>query len=324
MQNCRVATAYTKVHVGNPEENFNEILVAAHRFNPKPEILIFPELCMTGYTCGDLFNQSVLLENALVQTQRLAQYVGYNQIIVVGLPFAVGSTIYNCAAVLNNTKIVGIVPKTYLANYKEFYEARWFCPAPQVKGWTVTIPAITKPRFQSDGHIKYKAYEVPFGTDLLFVGKDRKEIRVGIEICEDLWATIPPSSFQAVADATILLNLSASNETVGKSEYRRALVQNQSARCMASYVYSSAGPSESTSDLVFGGHCIIAENGWVATETERFKMQDQLIAEIDLEKMINERRRTPTFSDSRRVLGHQIFREVEVIVEYDERVQNDQ
>jgi len=290
LKTARLVVAYTEVKVGNPKDNVDAMIKVLDSLNPKrkPDVILFPELSVTGYTCADLFNQTVLLEAAWRETLRLAAYV-QDQIIVVGVPYAKGHTLYNCAAVLNNHRVVGLIPKTYLPNYKEFYESRWFYPASQEKCEIV------------EG-------DIPFGIDLIF--EVNSSLKIGIEICEDVFAVIPPSSYQALAGATLLLNLSASNETVAKAEYRRSLVKNQSGRCIAAYAYCSAGPTESTTDLLFGGHCIVAENGSILQETERFKIEDSLVVDIDLEKLINERRCTPTFQDAQRRLPNNKFRTV--------------
>lgn len=292
LNTIRLVTAYTEVSVGNPEANVDAMLVKVAA-NPDADIILFPELAVTGYTCGDLFNQTALLDAALTELERMSQKIG-NQVVVVGLPFAKGHTLYNCAAVLSNRMVRGLVPKTYLPNYKEFYESRWFYPAPTTKG----------------GSVELFSYNVPFGTDLLF--KIGTKATVGVEICEDLWAPIPPSSYQAIAGANILLNLSASNETVAKSEYRRSLVENQSGRLVAAYAYCSSGPTESTTDLLFGGHGIVAENGSILGETERFKSHDLLVVDIDVEKLTNERRRTPTFQDVQSRQSDNTFRRIDL------------
>jgi len=293
LRSCRVVTAYTEVHVGDPKANVDAMIQTLNDLFQNavwPDVVAFPELSITGYTCADLFNQTVLLNAAKKELLRLAEQVD-DYTVVVGIPLAVGHTLYNCAAVINNKKIVGIIPKTFLPNYKEFYERRWFAPAPKEMD------------YGADNLVLIGDQKVPFGTDLLFQNIHDQDCKIGVEICEDLWAPIPPSSYQAIAGATLLLNLSASNETVGKADYRRSLVENQSARLVAAYAYCSAGPTESTADVVFGGHCIIAENGTILKETQRFKDKDYIIADIDLEKLVNERRRTPTFNDSKQNLS---------------------
>lgn len=296
LRTIRVATAYTRVHIGNAHKNAEEI---QHRLGSlsQADVVVFPELCLTGYTCADLFQQSQLIDDAFDAAQTLAKRVA-RQIVIVGLPFLAEQTLYSCAAVMNQGRIVGLVPKSFLPNYKEFYEARWFHPAPH------------------DGSLKSVQprgceMPIPFGTDLLFQSEQDPNFIIGVEICEDLWAPIPPSSFQAIAGATLLVNLSASNELVAKADYRRHLVEQQSGRSIAAYAYCSSGPTESTTDLVFGGHCLIADNGALVAETARFEVADELTAEIDIERLVNERRRTPTFNHSKRHITRE-FRKIAV------------
>ena len=294
LKTVRVATAYPKVHIGNPFKNCDEILDCINKLTSEDgkvnaDVLLFPELCVTGYTCGDLFENSCLLDDCVKAIDKLTSSlfgVNYKKFVVIGSPFVLNDAIYNCAIVINNGSVIGIVPKTFIPNYKEFYEKRWFAAAP-VENQIVKFG---------------KFNNVLFGTNILFKSVHMPELKIGIEICEDVWTPIPPSSFQAIAGATLLLNLSASNELVAKSEYRRMMIQQQSARCVASYAYCSCGPTESTSDLVFGGHCLISENGNLVAETEKFKDEDFICAEVDIEKLINERRKTPSFNDSKRFL----------------------
>lgn len=260
----KVTSCCPTVVVGNVDKNVDAILEMIEQ-HPESDVLLFPELSLTGYTCGDLFGQQKLIDNAWWGLIRLARGVK-NQVVVVGLPVEVEGALYNCAAVLNDRKILGIVPKTYLPNYKEFYEKRWF------KSGKNTQSTLER--------------EIPFGTNLLFKWYD---LIIGVEICEDLWVTIPPSSYQTLAGANLILNLSASNETVGKADYRRSLVENQSGRGICAYAYSSAGPSESSSDLVFGGHCLIADNGHVVAERNMTNDEKSITAVIDVERLNHER-----------------------------------
>ena len=277
----RISAFSPVVAVGDVQTNIANIVECIHSDEEKnSDILLFPELCLTGYTCGDLFMQDKLLEqvwNGLQQElQNCSSGIHRNKLIVVGAPIQHNNSLYNCAVAFNNGYIVGIVPKQFLPNYKEFYEARWF------KAFDG----------KESSHIK----GIPFGN-ILFKNSDN--VCVGIEICEDIWVPIPPSSYQALAGANVLLNLSASNETVGKSIYRKNLVENQSARCMAAYAYCSCGPTESTSDLVFGGHSIIAENGTTIVESKKFfRGQQQIVADIDIKKLNQERRKSNSFGDS--------------------------
>jgi NAD+ synthase (glutamine-hydrolysing) len=292
----RVKVAYPVVHVGNIEANRQEIVkILRAACEEKANVVLLPELAITGYTCGDLFGQTALLQKASEAVAKIAKEWS-SQLIVIGLPLEVNNAVYNCAAVCRGGKVIGIVPKTFLPNYKEFYEKRWF------RGAAGNEPKfVNNPAFGRD--------PVPFGTDLIFVDEDYTDLKVGVEICEDIWSPLPPSSFQAVAGATLLLNLSASNETVAKSDYRRSMIEQQSGRCVAAYAYCSSGPTESTSDLVFGGHCIVAENGSIVVETEKFHEQDGVLFDVDIERLVNERRRTPTFNDSRQFLIRE-YREI--------------
>ncbi|KAJ3054313.1 hypothetical protein HK102_011544, partial [Quaeritorhiza haematococci] len=215
-------------------------------------------LCLAGYTCADLFYQPTLLDAALDALKTVVEAnAGQPRVVVVGLPLGVGPHLYNCAAVIDGRGVRGVVPKQHLPNYKEFYERRWFRPA---KG-------------EEPAEVELLGRSTPFGIDLLFpvegAGSAGRDAVIGVEICEDLWLPIPPSSALALAGATVLLNPSASNETIGKSGYRTDLVVGQSGRCVAAYAYAGSGPTESTTDLVFGGHCLIAENGGLMAESRR-------------------------------------------------------
>jgi NAD+ synthase (glutamine-hydrolysing) len=251
------------------------------------DIVVFPELGITGYTCADLFGQTALLDAGLREAQRIAEATrGRRQLVVVGLPLAVGNSLYNCALALAGGAAIGIIPKQFIPNYKEFYESRWFSSASGREPHTIVVAG----------------REVPFGIDLLF--RAEGGVMVGIEICEDLWMPIPPSSVQAIAGANVLLNLSASNETIGKNRYRADLVIGQSGRCIAAYAYASSGPTESTTDLVFGGHCLIAENGRLLGESSRVgdgtpirRDSYWITKDVDVEKLQNDRRSTTSFDD---------------------------
>ncbi len=248
-------------------------------------LALFPELSITGYSCADLFDQALLLDAAQAALAQLAAAAAeYDIAAVVGLPLPVAGKLYNCAAFLAGGTIQGIVPKTYLPTTGEFYEARWFTPATQVSTTSVMIGGAS----------------VPFGRDLLFAAGNLPLAVFGIEICEDLWAVDPPSGDMALAGATILLNLSASNELLGKEAYRRDLVRQQSARGLAAYLYAGSGPNESTTDVVWAGHSLIAENGIVLTETTRFQFTTQMaLADIDVQRLVHERLRNSTYAASR-------------------------
>jgi NAD+ synthase (glutamine-hydrolysing) len=263
-------------------------------------VLVFPELALTGYTCADLFQQPALLARARAALAELVDK-GRNTftgLAVVGLPLVLDDQLFNCAAIFQDGRVLGVVPKSFIPNYKEFYELRWFAPA-----------AGARSRF-----INLLEAEVPFGTDLLFdAGGAFEGLTVGVEICEDLWVPIPPSSFQALSGASVLLNLSASNEIIGKAAYRRQLVVGQSGRCLAAYVYSSCGVWESTTDVVFGGHCLIAENGVLLAESARLRREPTLLAgDVDLDRLRAERIRTNSFGEVGRLsptaTGHEFRR----------------
>jgi NAD+ synthase (glutamine-hydrolysing) len=291
----RLTCASIRTAVGNPPANVAEIVQVLDQA-PDSDIVLFPELCVTGYTCADLFGQSALLEAAAHALNRIAQATtGRAQLVVVGAPLPVAGSLFNAAVVLSDGAILGVVPKQFLPTYKEFYEGRWFRPADG------TEPA----------EIELGAGRVPFGIDLLFEasagrGEWDGEIVVGIEICEDLWVPVPPSALQAMAGATILLNLSASNETIGKSRYRTDLVVGQSGRCIAAYVMAAAGPTESTTDVVFGGECLIAENGLLLAASPRVgdgkpvrRDSYSITRDVDVAKLQADRRIMTSFDDGR-------------------------
>lgn len=261
-------------------ENIYQLCRSAKR--EQCSLLLFPELCLTGYTCADLFFQQSLqrkVEQALIGLARFS--AEEEMALVVGAPLSVSGRLFNCAVLLANGEICGAVPKTFLPNTGEFYEQRWFCSAHE----------------RSSNYLLLDNQQIPFGDDLLFRADDFPDCQIGIEICEDAWAVAPPSGSQALVGATLLLNLSASPELLGKQAYRRSLVASQSARCLAAYAYASAGPNESSTDLVFSGHSLIAENGQILTETERFQFDNQLaVADIDLERLVGERQRNSSFA----------------------------
>lgn len=279
----RLAVATPELKVADVEFNLTEIKKCAEvALSQGSRIVLFPELCLTGYTCADLFYQQQLqarVEAALLELKAFSART--KTTLVVGAPVAVNGRMFNCAAFISSGEICGLVPKNYLPNSGEFYEQRWFSSAREATSHVVQL-----------GDAK-----VPLGADLLFRAEDCRNLLVGIEICEDAWSVVPPSSSQALAGATLLLNLSASPEILGKQAYRRNLVSSQSARCLAAYAYASAGANESTTDLVFSGHSLIAENGQVLAETERFEFDSQVIvADIDLARLEGERQRNTTFA----------------------------
>lgn len=274
------------VKLADCEENSKRIIDAMRTASRDGiQLAVFPELCITGYTCGDLFFQRTLLEEAEAALLKIADATsGLNLAAVVGLPLQVYGKIYNCAAVVANGKVLGIVPKTYLPNFAEFYEKRHFQRAPETNDWI---------DIGQDG-------PVPFGTDILFTCEDMPDFVLGIEICEDLWSPCPPSTRLAMAGATVIVNPSASDETVGKAEYRRELIKNQSARLLCAYLYSSAAYGESTQDMTFAGHSLIAEDGTLLAERGPFQNRE-CVSEIDVDKLTLERSRNTTFEPDKPV-----------------------
>lgn len=289
----KVAAASPVLKVADPSYNIEEI----ERMIDKVEgmgvsVLVFPEMSVTAYTCGDLFGQDLLLDSSDSAVERLRAFSQGRQILIfVGAPVrAGGHYLFNCALAIQNGRILGIIPKTYIPNYNEFYEKRWFSPA----------------QASVNDEIEFCGTSVPFGTDILLQDEGMPELRIGAEICEDLWSPIPPSSYAAISGATLLVNLSASNELVNKASYRLELVKQQSARLIAGYVYSSSGVFESTTDLVFGGHLIIAENGAILAQSKRFERESSIeTTEIDVRRLSSERRRDLTFRDSADVKGRE-------------------
>ncbi len=282
----RIAAAVPALRLADARTNASRTIdLIHHAADDAVDVIVFPEMGLTGYTCNELFYQRTLQEGAVdaLRSVSLASARIFAGVAVVGLPLVVDDQVYNCAAVVHRGEVLGVVPKSYLPTYKEFYDARFFAPASTAYSNSVRL-------FGRD---------VPFGTDLLFRCINVADLVVGIEICEDLWGPVPPSSLQAFHGATVLANLSASNETIAKANYRRSLVTQQSARCIAGYVYAGAGPGESSTDLVFGGHCIIAENGVTLAESQRFRRDDQLIfTDIDLDRLRSNRNQTTSFNDA--------------------------
>ncbi len=282
----RVSAAIPELRVADCRFNADRIIQLLRQAQAENvRVVVFPELALTGYTCADLFHHGTLLEGAIEGLHLVLEETrgGFEGVAVVGLPVVVDDQVFNCAAVLCRGEILGVVPKSFLPNYKEFYEARWFAPAVAARS----------------SSLRLLGRDVPFGADLLFPATDVEGLTIGVEICEDLWVPIPPSSFQAIAGATLLVNPTASNEIIGKAAYRRQLVGNQSGRCIAAYVYTSCGVWESTTDVVFGGHAIIAENGSILAESRRFQRQPTLTTvEIDLERLRIDRMRTNSFADA--------------------------
>lgn len=289
----RVGAIVPKLKVADTEFNCNEIIKQIEiANNNKIQIAVFPELCITGYTCQDLFEQDTLLEGAEKSLNKILDYTNNLDIIcIIGMPIKAENQLFNTAVVIQKGKILGIVPKTFIPNYGEFYEKRWFASSKNA----------------SKKEIEILGQTVPFGIDLLF--KDN-EICFGIEICEDIWAVEPPSNKLALLGANIIFNLSASNEVIGKKEYRRELVKMQSAKTISGYVYCSSGVNESTSDVVFSGESMIFENGSCLKTNKRFDFDSNIIfTEIDTKRLLHDRRKNISF------MGNPVdleYREIEI------------
>ncbi len=289
----RIAAIHCPSHLADCTQRAEELVKAAEQYaKQQVQILLTPELGLTGYTCGDLFFQTPLLEAVLHSLQYICQKTAHLPLLlVVGLPVRFEGKLYNCAAFIAGGTVLGLVPKTHLPNYGEFYELRQFNSGEGINA-TLHLPPFG---------------EIPFSNRLLFCCKEMPGLRVAAEICEDLWVPNPPSVQHALAGATVVLNLSASNETVGKADYRKMLVQSQSARLCCAYAYADAGYGESTGDMVFSGHHLLCENGQILSEAPPFS-QEPALADIDIELLLQERCRLNTFpantQDYRRVEFH--------------------
>ncbi len=259
----------------NSEKIISMILKADEE---KAALCVFPELSITGYTCGDLFFQKTLLDNALISLKNIAESTSETDLVsVIGLPVSSNGSIYSCAAVICSGKVLGIVPKKNIPNYREFYEARHFAPG------------------IDSGKLNFFGELIPFGANMIFRCTEMKEFTFGIEICEDLWVADTPSVKLALNGANIIVNLSASNETIGKAEYRRTIVKAKSGSLCCVYLYANAGADESTTDMIYSGHSIIAENGSIFSESEKFE-NGMIFFDADLQKIAAERERMNTFS----------------------------
>ena len=276
----KTAAITPTVKVADTEYNAGEIIrLMTEAAENGAKIIVFPELCLTGYTCGDLFLQETLLVSAREQLFRIAEASeALDGLIFVGLPWMKDGKLYNVAAVISRGEILGLVPKTNIPNYGEFYELRCFCPGNR------EVEEIWLDWGSEDGCI------VPFGTDLLFRCVEMQDLVVAAEICEDVWVPNPPSIRHTMAGATVIANCSASDETTGKDAYRERLISGQSARLVCGYVYANAGEGESTQDLVFGGHNLIVENGTILAGSARFK-NEPIYGDIDVARLTGERRR---------------------------------
>lgn len=279
----KVAAASIRVSVAGVNENKKEIIKKIENAEKcGVDLLVLPELCVTSYSCGDLFYSDVLLTAAKQALKEIAEATsGRETLLAVGVPLLYCGKLFNSAAVIYGGEILGIIPKTYLPNYAEFYEGRQFSSADKLSGGE-TISLFGK--------------EIPFGTDIIFKNENMPEFTLGVEICEDLWAPAPPSVKLCEGGATVIANLSASNEVIGKTEYRKMLVKSASAKQICGYVYSSASADESTQDTVFSGHNMVAENGTMLAENTPFCGSDTAITELDLKKLQSERHRNTTFA----------------------------
>jgi NAD+ synthase (glutamine-hydrolysing) len=287
MNFIRVAAACPVTNVADVNFNLKNIKDCIDKaMSENSKLVVFPELCITSYTCGDLFLQQQLYFKAIEAIKDLCNFsISKDILIAIGAPLIFKDSMYNCAYIIFKGQILGIVPKSYIPNYSEFYEKRWFTPGLNLVNKSVNLP------FQKD---------IAFGTNLIFTSGC---FRFGFEVCEDLWVTIPPSSYLSLSGANIIGNLSASNEIVSKADYRRSLVEAQSARCMSSYIYASSGVLESTTDLVFSGHLLIGENGLLLKQNSRFQRENEVITSIvDVDRLSNERIKNVSFSDSIKIV----------------------
>ena len=278
----KVAAATPDIRVADVDYNKGQIIKQMDEAaEAGAKIIVFPELCITGYTCSDLFLQDILLNSAKKALVEIAEHTkNLDALVFVGVPIAVGGELYNVAAALNHGNILGFTTKSFLPNYEEFYEMRQFRPGPK-----------------KAEKILFGGKEIPFGPQLLFVENQMANLIVSAEICEDVWSPVPPSIEAAREGATVIVNCSASDETIGKASYREALISGQSARLISGYIYANAGEGESTTDLVFGGHNLIAENGTILAEAKRFS-NGIIYTEFDVQKIANERRKNTTFTET--------------------------
>ncbi len=281
----RVAVCVPSVRVADPTFNVERTIGLAKRASEMGSaVALFPELGLSAYSNDDLFQQDALLDSVRAALARvIKESEPLTPILVVGAPLRFDGKLFNCAAIVYRGQLLGVVPKTYLPNYREFYEKRQF----------------TSGRHAGTRDVRLFGETVPFGNDLIFAAQNIEGLKLHVEICEDVWTPIPPSTYVALAGATVLANLSASNITIGKAEYRRRLCASQSAKCIAAYLYSAAGPGESTTDLAWDGHALIYENDELLAEAERFSDAEQIITgDVDLERLLQERSRTTSFNDS--------------------------
>lgn len=297
----RVAAATTRTHIGDPRANAREVVEHARRITAEHEgtgLIVFPELCLSGYALEDLFLQDVILDASLAA---LGDVVEASRdllpVLVVGLPLRAGNRLFNCAAVVHRGVVLGVVPKSYLPTYREFYERRHFASGDDQTGTVRVLDA-----------------DVPFGSDLLFEATDVNGLVINVEVCEDMWVPVPPSAEAALAGATVLVNLSGSPITVGKADERHLLARSASARCIAAYVYAASGPGESSTDLSWDGQTMIYDNGMLLAQTERFPTEPgECVADVDLDALRQDRMRQGTFDDNARHLADRVdeYRRIE-------------
>ncbi|MGN1370894.1 MAG: NAD(+) synthase [Candidatus Coprovivens sp.] len=272
----RVAASVPELKVANVTFNVEEIIKEMKNLDKEGvQIVTFPELCLTGYTCADLFSQDILIEQSLIGLDKILNETSELGIIsIIGIPIVCDNQLFNCAIVVNRGEVLGIVPKTYIPNYGEFYEKRWFSTSNTLRSRT----------------IKILGKEVPIGIDLIFRDISDKKFTFGIEICEDLWSPKAPSVEASLNGATMIFNLSASNEVIGKYGYRKNLINMQSAKTVSAYIYASSGVNESTTDLVFSGYAGISENGTMLIENQRFDFKtNHIIQDVDIQRLMNNR-----------------------------------
>ena len=292
----RVGALVNKLSLGDVIENAQEISRQIKKaYEAGVEIIVTPELSLTGYTCGDMFLQDKLVKDSIIGLEYvLSETKSLNIISIIGMPISTNNALFNCGVVINRGKLLGIIPKTYIPNYKEFYECRWFSSSLNL----------------NINEIELLGQKVPIGCDLLFQDRKNPNITFAIEICEDLWAVTPPSNDYAKSGATIIFNLSSSNELIGKHNYRKNLISSQSSKTISAYIYASSGMLESTSDILFGGASLIYENGTLLKEGERFLTESNIIyQDIDVLRLVNDRRVNKSFNFSS---DNKIYRRINI------------
>ncbi|HCU76920.1 MAG TPA: NAD(+) synthase, partial [Microbacterium sp.] len=299
---ARVAACTIPVAVADPATNAEAVLAAARECDADAvAIAVFPELCLSGYAIDDLVMQDALLDGVASAIERIvAASVDLFPVLVVGAPLHHRNRLYNCAVVIHRGEVLGVVPKAYLPTYREFYERRWYAPGEAWSGEAIRIGAL----------------ETVIGTNLLFEARDVEGLTLHVEVCEDMWVPVPPSSRAALAGASVIANLSGSPITIARADDRRILVQSQSLRCLSAYVYAAAGLGESTNDVSWDGQTMIYEAGTLLAETERFPDGPRRsIADVDLDRLRQDRIRQGTFDDNRGALGGEDFLTIEFVLD---------